>query len=272
MRNDNLKKMQFPEQQHTAPQPGYSLPTDFVDLPSKGRFYSEDHPLHNKEDVEVTFMTTKEEDILTSPAYNKKGVVFDKLIESVLVDKRIKSNTLLLGDKSAIIINARKNAYGSNYKIGVECDQCFHQNETTVDLEKVTIKENEIDGVEFTDRGTFILTLPKTQAVVEVKLLTSEDEVEITKKAEQKSKHHLPESPATDRLRQMILTVNGNSDMLAVSSFITTLPIADSRYVKKIHNEITPDIDFKYKLDCEECGATCEGGVPILGTFFWPDE
>ena len=43
----------------------FSTPTEFVDLPSGGRFYPADHPLHGKDSVEIKFMTAKEEDILT---------------------------------------------------------------------------------------------------------------------------------------------------------------------------------------------------------------
>ena len=138
MRNDNLKKIQFPEQPPTQ-QAGYSLPTDFVKLPSKGKFYPEEHPLHNQEDVEISFMTTKEEDILTSPAYNKKGIVFDKLIDSLLVDKRIKASKMLLGDKNAIIINARMNAY--------ENVSSVTQNSFCIDcISRVLFLEDEFDN------------------------------------------------------------------------------------------------------------------------------
>ena len=44
----------------------FVTPTEFVELPSRGRFYSEDHPLHNQETVEIRYMTAKDEDILTS--------------------------------------------------------------------------------------------------------------------------------------------------------------------------------------------------------------
>jgi len=80
----------------------YTPPTDVVKLPSRGRFYPEGHPLHKVEEVEVYFMTTKEEDILVSTSYNKQGIVFDKLVESLLVKKTIKARTLLPGDKSAM--------------------------------------------------------------------------------------------------------------------------------------------------------------------------
>ena len=44
----------------------FVAPTEFVQLPSEGRYYSIDHPLHNRETIEIKQMTAKEEDILTS--------------------------------------------------------------------------------------------------------------------------------------------------------------------------------------------------------------
>lgn len=261
---------------HLAPQTGvqasvYSRPTDFVKLPSKGRFYPSDHPFNGEEEVEVGFMTTKEEDILVSPSLNEKGIVFDRLLESLLV-KQVKAQTLLLGDKNAILINARKNAYGSNYDIVVTCPKCFKEAEKTIDLDEVEPKELASTGIEFTEQGTFVLELPRTKVVVELKLLTSTDEEEIVKKAEQKAKHNLPETLATDRLRQMIVSVNGDANMMSVNELISKMPIADSRFLKKKYLEAVPDVDFTYTHECEVCEHVSEGGVPLLGTFFWPDE
>ena len=44
----------------------WSVPTEFVNLPSKGKHYAESHPLHNERSVEIRYMTAKEEDLLTS--------------------------------------------------------------------------------------------------------------------------------------------------------------------------------------------------------------
>ena len=45
--------------------PGFSfvIPTEFVELPSEGKFYPEGHPLHNVGNIEIKQMTAKEEDI-----------------------------------------------------------------------------------------------------------------------------------------------------------------------------------------------------------------
>ena len=70
-------------------------PTHFVELPSKGKFYPKGHPLHEKDTVEIRFMTAKEEDILTSRSLLKKGIAVDRMLESLLVDKSINLDYML---------------------------------------------------------------------------------------------------------------------------------------------------------------------------------
>ena len=55
--------------------------TEIIDLPSKGYFYPEGHPLSNGQ-VEMKYMTAKEEDILTSANLIKKGLAIDTLLKS----------------------------------------------------------------------------------------------------------------------------------------------------------------------------------------------
>ena len=52
----------------------FVVPTEFVELPSQGKYYPEGHPLHQEESIEIRQMTAKEEDILTSRTLLKKGV------------------------------------------------------------------------------------------------------------------------------------------------------------------------------------------------------
>lgn len=50
----------------------FVVPTDMVDLPSKGKFYAAEHPLYNCDTIELKQMTAKEEDLLTSRTLLKK--------------------------------------------------------------------------------------------------------------------------------------------------------------------------------------------------------
>ena len=96
----------------------YKFPTEMVDLPSKGYFYFDGHPLSSGK-VEVKYMTAKEEDILTSTNLIEQGIVIDKLLESLIVDKNIKVDDLLIGDKNAIMIAARILGYGKDYEFNL---------------------------------------------------------------------------------------------------------------------------------------------------------
>ena len=61
----------------------FSLPTETVELPSKGLLYPEDSPLSSGT-IEMKYMTAKEEDILSNTNYIFKGTVMDKLLQSLI--------------------------------------------------------------------------------------------------------------------------------------------------------------------------------------------
>ena len=107
----------------------YKFPTEMVELPSKGYFYFEGHPLSSGK-VEIKYMTAKEEDILTSQNLIQQGTVIDKLLESLVVDKSIKLDDMLIGDKNAIMVAARILGYGKEYTF------TYDDVEQSVDLTK----------------------------------------------------------------------------------------------------------------------------------------
>jgi hypothetical protein len=249
----------------------YEAPTDFVDLPSEGKFYPKESPLYGVEKLEVRYMTAKEEDLLVSPGLIKAGVAMDRVIESLLIDKRIRAKDLLVGDKSAILINIRKNAFGEDYEFGFYCTKCGELNKHTKDLNEITIKELVSDeNCSITEHGTIVLKLPKSKTTVELKFLRGEDETAIEQVVEKRAKNNLAEESLLVRYRYMILSVNGNTDMEAIVSFIETMPVLDSRILRKKYSELNPDILLNYSADCSKCGHTNEGGVPIMADFFWP--
>lgn len=248
----------------------YEVPTDFVDLPSQGKFYSKDSPLYDVDKVEVRFMTAKEEDLLVSPGLQRAGLAIDRMIESLLVDKRIKAKDLLVGDKNAILINARKNAFGSDYPFSYVCTNCGKQNTSSKDLNEVTSKEIiSNDSCTITDSGTIMMKLPKSGVTLEMKFLRGEDEVAIEQVLDKRTKNNLPAEALLTRYRYMILSVNGNTEMDTIVSFINSMPIADSIFLRKNYSDLNPDINFNFSDECKNCSHLNEGGVPIMANFFW---
>ena len=245
-------------------------PTHFVDLPSKGKFYPEGHPLHNKDTVEIRFMTAKEEDILTSKSLLKKGIAIDRMLESVLVDKNIKLDDLLIGDKNALIVGARITGYGSEYETKVQCPACGAHVRHSFDLDnvKTTFPCEEVEA-QLKETKTFKTKLPLTKFEVEMRLLKGSDERVISNISEQKKASKLEESTMSDQLRLLIVSINGVSDKQILEKFIDMCPAGDAKHIRKIYADNVPNVDMTQKFSCRSCDAEMDMEVPFTVDFFW---
>jgi hypothetical protein len=248
----------------------FVTPTEFVELPTKGKFYSQNHPLKDAETVEIKFMTAKETDLLTSKTLLKKGVAIDRMIESVLVDKSIKVRDLFIGDKNSILIAARISGFGASYDANITCKNCGQVGEQHFNLQEVVRKEVD-DDIEFTENGTFFVDLPSSKIRAECKLLTGADEDWLMKKVEKKRKLKLAESLLTDQLKLIIVSLEGVTERGPVENFVDVMPAKDSNYLRKEYDRLKPDIDLSYLFECESCDASNTVNIPFSTNFFWPE-
>jgi len=259
------------EEREETPPLSFSLPTEFVDLPSKGIYYQEDHPLHQQDTMEIRYMTARDEDILTSRSLLQKGVAIDRFLQNIIVNKHIKIDSLLTGDKNALVVAARITGYGPEYKTKISCPSCGEQSDYSFDLGELPHSEDDFpEGVEKTSHGTFIVTAPKTNVKVELKLLKSADEKTILRTIKNKKKKNIPESPLTDQLRMAIVSINGRGEPNLINLFVNSLPAFDARYLRDVYGKLMPNIDMKQNFMCPSCGAEQELEVPLTSDFFWP--
>jgi hypothetical protein len=252
----------------------FPTPTEFIDLPSEGKFYPEDHPLHEVDSVEVRFMTAKDEDILSSPSLLRKGLALDRFLQNILIDKRIKVDDLLVGDKNALIVGARMTGYGSDYNTKVVCPSCTTTQEYSFNLEESLSEINYSllveNGIEFTDQQTLKFTLPKTGYEVEVKLLNGHDERKLMSSAQRRKKLKMSEATLTDQLKTIIVSVNGNTDSSLINRFVDSMPAIDSRHLRGEYAKSIPNIDLSQYFSCNECQHEQDMEVPFTVDFFWP--
>ena len=248
-------------------------PVELVDLPSKGRFYPQGHPLHNQEHIEIRYMTARDEDILTSKTLLRKGVAIDRLLKNIITDKSIAVEGLLIGDKNALLVAARISGYGAEYNTNVTCPQCAVTQEVEFDLEDTSVYEGddwEDYEITATESGTFVIILPLTKIEVEVRLMTGADEKRIARTMETKKKKKLPEAMLTDQLNLMIVSVNGNSDAEVRKVLIEHMPARDARYLRQAYEKIVPTVDMTHRFQCTDCQYESEIEVPFTTDFFWP--
>jgi hypothetical protein len=238
----------------------FKLPTEVVKLPSKGLVYPETSPLSSGE-VEMKYMTAKEEDILTNQSYIQNGTVIDKLLQSLIVSK-IDYNELVVGDKNAIMIAARVLGYGSEYSFQ------YDGKEATVDLS--TLEPREFNESLFTrGKNEFEFELPSTGNKITFKLLTGHDEKAIDRELaglKKIDKNNAPE--LTTRLKHMITSINGDTEKKTIREFVDNYLLAkDSRALREYIRQIQPDIDMTFIPEGEDTPVT----VPMTATFLYPD-
>jgi len=244
------------------------IPTETVTLPSKGLLYPETSPLA-KGEIEMKYMTAKEEDILTNSNYLKNGTVIDKLLQALIVTP-IDYNELLIGDKNAVLIAARVLGYGKDYSFKYT-NPNGQEAETTVDLSKL---EDKVVDESLFKRGSneFQFTLPHSGNLITFKLLTHGDEQKI--ESEIKGLKKINPNTTTDittRLKHMITSVEGKRDQKDIREFVDTYLLAkDAKALRDQYNKVSPDINMVFKPEDEN--YTGEGiNIPISLNFFWPD-
>ena len=249
----------------------FIVPTMHVDLPSKGRYYSEGHPLHNKDSIEIRFMTAKDEDILTSPNLIRKGIVLDRLLQSLILDKSIKIEELLLGDKNAILIQARVSGYGNWYEVNVTCPSCENVQEEEFDLEEcIELNDGNFDfeNVSVLDNGNILIKLTKTGLECELKFLTGKEEKVLMKQLSNKKG---PENILSTQMKLTIVSVNGHTEEDVIDYFIDNMLVPDAREIRKIYDLASPNAKLISHFDCQKCNHQEDMEVPLTVNFFWPD-
>ena len=249
----------------------FAVPTELVDLPSKGRFYPEGHPLHMADTIEIKYMTAKDEDILTSPSLLKKGIAIDRFLKNIIVSNQVNVQSLLTGDKNAILVSSRINGFGPDYTTKVTCPNCTTVSENTFDLDAVEAyygDDHEGHDIVPTEHGTFTIRLPKTKFEVEVRLLTNRDENELVSKMQSKKKVAY-ETNLTDQLRKIIVSINGVEDAQTIHRAIEVLPAYDSRYLRAAYLKVVPGLDMTQHFACSSCGFEKEVDIPLTVDFFW---
>ena len=238
----------------------FKMPTEEVELPSKGLLYPEGSELA-KGVIEMKYMTAKEEDILTNQAYIKNGTVLDRLIKSLIVSP-IDYDELLVGDKNAIMVAARILGYGNEYSFD------YLEERQTIDLSQ--LENKPIDEDLFKNRtNNFEFVLPHSQNKITFKLLNGKDEKNINRELEGLKKINKDASPEiSTRLKYLITSVEGRTETKDIREFVDNYLLAkDSRALREYIREIQPDVDLTFFPE----GREDRVNIPIGVSFFWPE-
>lgn len=243
----------------------FVINSEEVMLPSRGLFYS-----NRKASVMVQHLTAKDEDILVSDTLRRKGTQFDVLLRKKIVDQDIDINTMLSGDKMAILIWLRRNGYGADYHVEVRDPQTLETFPAIVDLLK--IKEKEVSHVPDQD-GMFTYKLPICGKTVRFRLLNDREALDLETQIEGRAKMMGGiEQTVTMTLRSQIQEVDGNKDKFWIEKFVDNMQMRDSRRLQLFMGEVLPGLDMSYTFTNPNTGRTFQTGIPITMELFYPTQ
>jgi len=212
-------------------QKDFSLPHDVVKLPTKGVFYKS-----KKSAIKVGYLTAADENLLMSGGDN----LIMTLLRSKIYESDIKPDELLQGDIQAILIFLRNTAFGPEYKFSITDPETLKPFEVSISLEELFIKKTDIEPSE---DGTISTVLPKSGYSVKLRPLSFGELSELDDLGTKYPAGRVAPKQ-TWKLNKMIVELNGSSDRGTILQTIETLPISDSKFIRKFVEDNEPGLDL----------------------------
>lgn len=246
----------------------FTVPTEQIELPSKGLLYPKENILSSGQ-IEMKYMTAKEEDILTNVNLLRQGIAIEKMLKS-LIKSPINYEDLSLGDRNGLLIAARILAYGKDYSFMYKNPNTGEEEKLTIDLQN--LKYKEVDWDLFKNKNEFEFTLPKSGNIVTFKILTVVDDKKIDEEIKGVKKNLGQDAGMiSTRLKHQILSVNGDYSTKTVREFIDQgyLLSMDSIELRKYIASVTPDVLMSTNIILSD-GNQIDIDLPMTVDFFFP--
>lgn len=236
---------------------------EIVKLPSKGLFYS-----HGISEVNVEYMTSRDEDLLTTPSLIDSGAVLDVLLRRKIKTQGIIVENLLAGDRNAIILFLRTSSYGADYTVQVSDPRTGIAFTAKVDLLKLKYKElNQLPD----QYGHFTVELPMRKKTATFKLLTAGEDIKIFKNAEAIKEAYGEDYSqySTMKLKAHVVAINEKTDRSYIDKFIDAMPALDAFSIRKKILDVSPDVDMAYEFIAKD-GYKFDANLSVGIDFFFP--
>ena len=253
-RLDNKQIVELAKQQYESQKQTSKFPSNIITLPSNGNVYAETSILRTGK-VEMRHMTAYDEDILSNSSYIKEGVIFDKLLEALIITANVNINELTSGDKEWLIISARILGYGVEYEVVVTNPETKEPTTGTMDLSKLNHKLFDLVSDE---NGYFDYTISNTKDVIKFKYLNSIDQFNINS-----------EKLTSSFLKVSIQSVNGKTSPHEIDDYLKyDFKAIDSRKFKKYITDTAPGINYNTTVIGAD-GDTIDATFQFNANLFW---
>ena len=236
----------------------FSLPHDVVQLPSEGRFYK-----NKKKSIKVGYLTASDENILMGNSTDITGA----LLRNKIYEPDIRIEDLLEGDIEAILIFLRNTSFGPEMTLNLTDPATKKTFNSTISLAELYLKQPKNLPNE---DGTFTTTLPNSGANVKLKLLTYGESNELQAVIDSYPQGR-PAPKVTLKLQKHIVELNESQDRAEIAKFVETMPIGDSKFIRKFIDDNEPRLDMTKEIIApsgERLTVNVGFGVEFFRPFF----
>lgn len=219
----------------------------FVTLPSRGKGYKT-----TKETVKLRPITFEDEKLMVT-AKGRGPDIINILIYNCT--EGIDINELYFFDKLYLLIKLREISYGPIYNSLVICPDCKGENELSLNLDKLTVKEvpEEFNSI-------LVLKLKKTKCTANLRIPNTNLEQFISEDATLETNLW--------RFIESIETDEGKiTDKALISKILDKLPLIDKKYIIKSLS-VDYGIQTKVKFICSHCNSSRAIDLPLNSDFF----
>lgn len=243
-------------------QPNYNSPFDVLPLPSQGKLYR-----NKKANVKVSFMTTADENILSSPNLLQSGEFLQILIDRKILEPDLRYRDLHVGDRNAIMLWLRATGYGEIYPVTI-LDENNEPFETEINLNELKYKPL---GAEPDAEGLFDFNLPLSKSFIKFRLLTCGDIDDIEKIIETEKENGIPvDNSNIYKLERLIVEVNGDRDRNMIKQFVRNMRVNDGKSLNEYIDKIESGVDLNITVGTPG-GGSVSTFLPLNIGFFWPN-
>lgn len=260
----SFNKDEFEKNMSKETDPDLITVYETIKLPSNGLFYQ-----NGLNEVNVEYMTSKDEDLLTTPSLVENGTVLDILLKRKIKTQGVVVEDLLEGDRNAIILFLRTSSYGSSYGVQASDPRTGISFKTSVDLLKLQYKENNELPDEY---GHFTVNIPMRKKTITFRLLTSGEINKLQKKANEIKDAYGQEFSDfnTMKLKAHVVAVNEKTDRTYINKFVDAMPALDGLTIRKKILDVSPDVNMQYEFTAPD-GYNFKSYLSVGMDFFFPN-
>jgi hypothetical protein len=205
-----------------------------INVPSKGEYYKD-----KKSYFLVRHLSFIEENILSDPALMNTEEGLKLALRSLMIDDDFDIEDLLPGDVQAISMYLYSTAFGDKLEINVKCPYCQFEEDKVALISEFKMKE-----VKAASDPECIL--PMTKKTFHVRIPTFFEEFRFRKVSDDNVGH-------LSKIIFLLDEIDGETNKDVIHDIVCSLPIRDSRFIKKYLDEHTPGVDTKLLHRCTSC-------------------